>query len=252
MEELRTLVIEGGHFIPPQHRNILTNLFELENITVDDVMTPRAQIEAIDFEASIESIRDDVATTYHTRLPVYEGSLEKVLGILHVRKILHQMRNGELTKETFREVLVEPYFIPEGTPLFVQLQNFQENQRRLAFVVDEYGEIQGLLSLEDILEEIVGEFTSHSPSRGGLIIDRDEQSILIEGRAPLRLLNRKFNLDFPLDGPKTINGLILERLEDIPEPGTSLKISGFPVEIVQTQDRMVRIVKVFLKSHNSG
>ena len=249
VDELRTLVMEGGHFIPPQHRNILTNLFELENITVDDVMTTRAQIEAIDFDNTIENIREGVATTYHTRLPVYEGSLDKILGILHVRKILHQMRHGGFSKETFREVLVEPYFVPEGTPLFVQLQNFQENQRRLAFVVDEYGEIKGLLSLEDILEEIVGEFTSHSPSRGSLIIERDEKSILIEGRTPLRLLNRKFNLDFPLDGPKTINGLILERLEDIPETGTSLKISGLPVEIVQTQDRMVRSVRVFLKKY---
>jgi Mg2+/Co2+ transporter CorB len=248
MGELRTLVMEGGHYIPAKHRNILGNLFELEDITVDDVMTTRAQIEAIDIEAPIEEIRESLATTNHTRLPVCAGSLDNVIGTLHVRKVLHQTRNAELTRETLKEILREPYFIPEGTPLLTQLQNFQEGHRRLGLVVDEYGEIQGLVSLEDILEEIVGEFTSNSPFRGGLIVDEDETSILVEGRAPLRLLNRKYGLNFPLDGPKTINGLILERLEDIPEPGTSVKISGLPVEIVQTQDRMVRMVRIF---HNN-
>ncbi|MBA2689932.1 MAG: HlyC/CorC family transporter [Burkholderiales bacterium] len=245
MEELRTLVMEGGHYIPAKHRNILGNLFELEDITVDDVMTPRPQIEAIDIDAPIEEIRERLAMTNHTRLPMYAGSLDNVIGILHMRKVLHQTRSGELSRETLREILRAPYFIPEGTPLFTQLQNFQEGRRRLGLVVDEYGEMQGLLTLEDILEEIVGEFTSNSPSRGGLVVSQDDGSILVEGRTPLRLLNRRFGLNFPLDGPKTINGLILERLEDIPEPGTSLKISGCPVEIVQTQDRMVRMVRIY-------
>ena len=248
MEELRTLVMEGGHYIPAKHRNILGNLFELEDITVDDVMTPRAQIEAIDIDAPIEETRESLATTNHTRLPVCSGSLDNVIGILHLRKVLHQTRTAELTRETLREILREPYFIPEGTPLFTQLQNFQETHRRLGLVVDEYGEIQGLVSLEDILEEIVGEFTSNSPTRGGLIVEQDKDSILVEGRTPIRLLNRKFGLNFPVDGPKTINGLILERLEDIPEPGTSLKISDLPVEIIQTQDRMVRMVRIFHKN----
>jgi len=248
MEELRTLVIEGGHYFPAKHRNILSNLFELEDITVDDVMTPRAQIEAIDLDAPIEEIRESLTTTNHTRLPVCTGSLDNIVGILHVRKVLHQTKSGELSREMLREIIRDPYFIPEGTPLFTQLQNFQETQRRLGLVVDEYGEIQGLVTLEDILEEIVGEFTSHSPSRGGLFVDQVDGSVLVEGRTPLRLLNRKFGLEFPLDGPKTINGLILERLEDIPEPGTSLKISGCPMEIIQTQDRMVRMVKIFLNN----
>lgn len=248
MEELRTMVMEGGHYIPAKHRHILGNLFELEDITVDDVMTPRAQVEAINIEAPIEEIRESLATTNHTRLPVCAGSLDTVIGIVHVRKVLHQMKSAELSTETLREILREPYFIPEGTPLFTQLQNFQESHRRLGLVVDEYGEIQGLVSLEDILEEIVGEFTSNSPTRGGLVVVETEDSILVEGRTPLRLLNRRFGLKFPLDGPKTINGLVLERLEDIPEPGTSLKISDCPVEIVQTQDRMVRMVRIFHKN----
>lgn len=244
MEELRTLVMEGANFIPAKHHTILMNLFDLEDITVDDVMIPRAQIEAIDLDAPIDSIREELATTNHTRLPVCAGSLDNVIGILHVRKVLHQTRTGELSRETLREIVREPYFIPEGTPLFTQLQNFQGTQRRLGLVVDEYGEIQGLVTLEDILEEIVGEFTSNAPSRGSLFTPQDDGSLLVEGRCSLRLLNRKLGLNFPLDGPKTINGLILEHLEDIPEAGVSLKISGHPIEIVQTQDRMVKVVRI--------
>jgi len=251
LEELRTLVMEGGHYIPPKHQTILMDLFDLQDITVDDVMTPRSQIESIDLEGSIDEIREQFATTNHTRMPVCRGSLDEVVGIVHVRKVLHQMRAGELTRETLLEILREPYFIPEGTPLFVQLQNFQETRRRLGLVVDEYGELQGLVTLEDILEEIVGEFTSNSPVRGALFVRQEDGSVLVEGRASLRMLNRVFGLELPTDGPKTVNGLILEMLEDIPEPGTSLKIAGLPVEIVQTQDRMVKMAKLLLSARGA-
>ena len=251
LEELRTLVMEGGHYIPPKHQTILMNLFDLQDITVDDVMTPRSQIESIDLEDSIDEVREQLATTNHTRMPVCRGSLDEVVGIVHVRKVLHQMRAGELTRETLLEILREPYFIPEGTPLFVQLQNFQETHRRLGLVVDEYGELQGLVTLEDILEEIVGEFTSNSPVRGALFVRQEDGSVLVEGRASLRMLNRVFGLELPTDGPKTVNGLILEMLEDIPEPGTSLKIAGLPVEIVQTQDRMVKMAKLLLSARGA-
>jgi Mg2+/Co2+ transporter CorB len=244
MQELRTLVMEGANFIPAKHHTILMNLFDLEDITVDDVMTPRAQIEAIDMDAPIDAIREELATTNHTRLPVCAGSLDNIIGILHLRKVLHQTRSEELSRETLKEILREPYFIPEGTPLFTQLQNFQGTQRRLGLVVDEYGEIQGLVTLEDILEEIVGEFTSNAPTRGNLFTPQPDGSLLVEGRCSLRLLNRKLQLNFPLDGPKTINGLILEHLENIPEAGVSLKIAGHPIEIVQTQDRMVKVVRI--------
>jgi Mg2+/Co2+ transporter CorB len=244
MEELRTLVLEGGHYIPAKHQTIMVNLFELENLTVDDTMTPRPQIEGVDISDKIEDIRNTIATAHHTRLVVYEGGTENVIGIVHVRKVLNASRREPLTKEALREVMREPYFIPEGTGLLQQLQNFQENQRYLALVVDEYGEVQGVVTLQDILEEIVGEFTSQSPSSGTMFRKQDDGTVIVEGSCTLRLLNRKLGFKFPLDGPKTINGLVVERLEDIPETGVSVKIAGYPIEIMQTQDKMVKVVRI--------
>lgn len=244
IEELRTLVLEAGHFIPKKHQAILVNLFELENVTVDDVMTPRHQIEAIDLDADMDRVIEHLATAHHTRLPVYRGDMSDIIGVLHARKVLHQLRE-EISRERLEEILREPYYVPAGTPLFTQLQNFQENQRRLGLVVDEYGELMGLVTLEDILEEIVGEFTTHAPSHSSPFHPQDDGSWLVEGGALLRELNRKLGLSFPLEGPKTLNGLILEHLEDIPEAGTALKIAHHPVEIVQTQDRVVKMVRIY-------
>lgn len=245
LEELRTMVLEAGHFIPQKHQSILLNLFELENITVDDVMIPRNQIEAIDIEAPLEVLIEQLSTSHHTRLPVYEGQLDDIIGFIHARRVLHQAQGGELDVGMLKEILREPYYIPAGTPLFNQLQHFQENQRRMGLVVDEYGELMGLVTLEDILEEIVGEFTTHAPSQTNLYRKQDDNSWLVEGSALLRDLNRKLGLKLPLDGPKTLNGLILEHLESIPEAGTSLKIANHPLEIVQTQDRVVKVVRIF-------
>ena len=245
LEELRSIVLQESHYIPPKHKHILLNLFELENITVDDVMTPRSQIEAIDISADIEEIRQRLTTSHHTIQPVYSNQMDEVIGILHVRKVLYQLLHNELSKETIKEIMRPPFFVPARTPLLTQLQNFQESQRRVGLVVDEYGELQGLVTLEDILEEIVGEFTSHSPAHSAQLRMQPDGSVLVEGTCPLRELNRKLNLEFDLSGPKTINGLVLEHLEDIPEPGTSLKVAGYPLEIVQTQDRMVKMVRIF-------
>lgn len=244
MEELRTIVAESGKFIPQKHRSILLNLFELESITVDDVMTAHTQIECIDFDAPPEAIAEQISTSHHTRLPVRAGQAEEVIGILHIRKVLHQAQNGELTRESLREVMSDPYFVPSGTSLYTQLQQFQEKQQRMAMVVDEYGELKGVVTLEDILEEIVGEFTTQSPSRSSAFRRQDDGSWLVDGSATLRELNRKLGLDFPLDGPKTLNGLVLEHFEDIPEPGTSFKISGHTLEIVQAQDKVVKSVRI--------
>jgi Mg2+/Co2+ transporter CorB len=244
MEELRTLVLEGGKFIPPKHQSIFLNLFELQGMTVDDTMTPRGQLEGIDLEDDIEDIRVAIATAHHTRLVVYEGGLDKVAGILHVRKFLNASRREPLDKEGLRAILRDPYFVPEGTPLLVQLTNFQEQMRHMGLVVDEYGEVLGLVTLQDILEEIVGEFTSQGPMAGGLWRKEADGSVIAEGACPLRLLNRKAGYHFPLDGPKTVNGLVLEALEDIPEPGTSLVVAGHPVEILQVHDRMVKVVRL--------
>ena len=244
-EELRSLVLEAGHYIPKKHRSILVNLFDLERVTVEDVMTPRAHIEAVDLEAPLARIAEQLATSYHTRLLVYRSELGNIAGILHLRKVLALMREGELDRDKLVELLTEPYFIPASTPLFAQLQYFQENRQRLALVVDEYGELQGLMTLEDIIEEIIGEFTTNSPAIASIRAWDKNDSALVEGTSPLRELNRKLGLALPLDGPKTLNGLIVEHFQDIPEAGVSLKIAGVPMEIVQTQDRVVRTVRLF-------
>jgi Mg2+/Co2+ transporter CorB len=244
MEELRTLVLEGGHFLPPKHQKILLNLFDLQSITVDDLMSPRSQIEALDIDAPPEELKRQISTSNHTRMPVYRGSLDNIIGVLHLRKVLN-LGADDIRSETLMQILRPPYYIPAGTPLLAQLQNFQEEEERLGLVVDEYGELMGLITLEDILEEIIGEFTTHSPLHGGGITRQNDGSILAEGATPLRELNRKLGTHFVLDGPKTLNGLILEHLEDIPEPGTTVKIAGVPIEILQTQDRAVRSARIF-------
>jgi Mg2+/Co2+ transporter CorB len=244
LEELRTLVLEGGHFLPPKHQKILLNLFDLQSITVDDLMTPRSQIEALDIDAPPEELKRQISTSNHTRMPVYRGSLDNIIGVLHLRKVLN-LGADDIRSGTLMQILRPPYYIPAGTPLLAQLQNFQEEEERLGLVVDEYGELMGLITLEDILEEIIGEFTTHSPLHGGGITRQNDGSVLAEGATPLRELNRKLGTQFVLDGPKTLNGLILEHLEDIPEPGTTVKIAGVPIEIVQTQDRAVRSARIF-------
>ena len=245
MEELRTLVLEGGKYIPPKHQSIFLNLFELEDMTVDDTMTPRSQIEYLDLSDDIDDVREGLATAHHTRLIVCEGGLDNVVGILHVRRVLNAVRDRELLdKEGLRSALREPYFVPEGTHLLDQLTNFQDNQRHMALVVDEYGEILGLVTLKDILEEIVGEFTSQAIGSAALFHRESDGSVIADGYCPLRVLNRKAGYHFPLEGPKTINGLLLERLEDIPDPGTTVQVEGHRVEILQVQNRMVKVVRI--------
>jgi Mg2+/Co2+ transporter CorB len=246
-EEIRALVLEAGNFMPKKHQSILLNLFDLESISVDDVMVPRGQIEFIDLDSDDELLRSQISTSYHTRLPVCQGSLDNLIGLLHVRSVLNRMHHEEITARSVREIMREPYYIPSGTPLLTQLQNFQENQARLGLVVDEYGEIKGLVTLEDIAEEIIGEFTTHSPLQPAGFVRQPDGSWLVEGSTPLRELNRKLGLALPVDGPRTLNGLILEYFQDIPEAGTSLKIADHPVEVVQTQDRVVKMVRVYPK-----
>jgi len=243
VEELRTLVLETS-YLPQKHRSILLNLFDLEAITVDDVMVPRNHIEAFDFDAPLDALRHQIATSHHRRVLLYRGHLDEMLGALRVRDVLNLVQNEELTKEKLRELVREPNYVPAGTPLFSQLHNFQEQQDRLSLVVDEYGELMGLVTLEDILEEMVGEFTTQSPLQTGGFVKQPDGAYLVEGATLLRELNRKLGFSFPLDGPKTLNGLILEHLQSMPEPSTSVKIAGHPLEIVQTQDRVVKAVRV--------
>lgn len=248
-EDLRAMVLEAGHFIPQQHQNMLLNLFELERIEVDDIMTPRGEIEGIDLQAPLEEIQQQLATSFHTRLLVYDDDPGNVVGILHQRRLLSAAIAGELDQAALREQVAEPYFIPAGTTIYAQLQFFQKNRQRVGLVVDEYGEIMGLLALEDIIEEIVGKFTTGTPGSKRLEWGSDEArgavTVLVDGACTLRELNRDLNLNFPLAGPNTLNGLILEHLEDIPEAGLSVKIDGVPMEIVQAQDRRIRVVRIF-------
>lgn len=245
MEELRTIVMEAGSYIPKKHQAILLNLFDLEKTTVDDVMTAHTQIESIDFDAPLEAILQHISTSHHTRLPVRQGPNEEIIGIIHIRKVMNQLRDGELDLESLREVISEPYFIPCGTPLYTQMQQFQEKQQRVALVVDEYGELKGLVTLEDILEEIIGDFTTQSPLRISSYRKEEDGSWLVDGSSSLRDLNKKLGLSLPLDGPRTLNGLVLEHFEDIPEPGTSFKIGTHTLEILQTQDRIVKSVRIY-------
>jgi Mg2+/Co2+ transporter CorB len=243
-DELRTIVSEAGHYIPQKNRAILLNLLDLETATVDDVMTAHTQIEAVNIDSPFDELLQQINSSHHTRILVRQGSQEDIIGILHIRKIINQMRNGELTLEGILETIIEPYFIPSGTPLYAQIQQFQEKHQRLALVVDEYGELKGLVTLEDILEEIIGELTTQSPTRASILHEEEDGSWILDGSISLRELNKKLQLDLPLDGPRTLNGLILERFEDIPEPGTSIKIDNCALEILQTQDKIVKSVRI--------
>ena len=245
MEELRSIVLDAGSYIPKKHRAILLNLFDLEKTTVDDVMTAHTQIESINFDAPLETILQQLATSHHTRLPVRQGPSEEIIGILHIRKAMNQLRDGELDMEALQEIISEPYFIPSGTPLYTQMQQFQEKKQRVALVVDEYGELKGLISLEDILEEVIGDFTTQSPLRMSTYYQEDDGSWIVDGSSHLRDLNKKLGLSLPLDGPRTLNGLVLEHFEDIPESNTSFKIGTHRLEILQTQDRIVKSVRIY-------
>jgi len=245
LEEMRSIVLESGHFIPEKHRSILLNLFDLEHITVNDVMIPRSKIEAIDLTLEPRQLRERLSTCYHNKLPVCEGEINKVIGMLHVRRALSLLQREQFGAEDLRALLSEPYFVPSGTAVFAQLQHFQRNRQRTALVVDEYGEVQGLVTLEDIIEEIIGEFTTSMPGGGDADLDWSESGeIVVEGSALLRDLNRRLGTSFPLDGPKTLNGVILEALRDLPESSISVRFDSVVVEVLQVEDRMVRSARL--------
>jgi Mg2+/Co2+ transporter CorB len=244
-EELRTLVLEGGNLIPGKHRSILLNLFDLEELSVDDVMTPRARIEALDVEQPADAVLEQLRTCYHNKLPVHEGDINRTLGVLHVRKLMHLLASEEFEIASLRAALVPTYFIPSGTPLFQQLQLFQDNKQRLGLVVDEYGEVQGLVTLEDIIEEIVGEFTTQAPGVGSRRLRWNaEGQALVDGAVTLRDLNRRLGLALPLDGPKTLNGLLVERLQEIPDAPCCVRFPDVIVEVVQVDEQAIRSARL--------
>ncbi len=243
-EELRTIVLESGGFMPQKHRSIVLNLFDLESITVDDVMIPRNRIESLNISGSQESIREQLATCYHNKLLVHEGDANQAVGVLHVRRALALLSRDAFEVDEIREQLSEPYYVPSGTPVFTQLQYFQENRQRLALVVDEYGEVQGLVTLEDIIEEIIGEFTTTAPGGVEALAWSATGEVTLEGTVLLRELNRRLGTQFPLDGPRTLTGLVLETLQDLPEGEVSVRFGDVAIEVVQIQDRTIRSVRV--------
>jgi Mg2+/Co2+ transporter CorB len=242
-EELRTVVFEAGARISSRYRKMLISILDLEKVTVDDVMVPHNEIIGIDLDDDDSEVGQTIATSNHSRLPVYRDSIDHVVGMLHMRKLANLART-ELDKATLVQLLDEPYFVPEGTPLSTQLVQFQRRRERIALVVDEYGDIQGIVTLEDILEEIVGEFTTDPADEGVDVVPESKDTFLVDAAANIRELNRSQDWELPMDGPKTLNGLIVERLETIPQTGTCLKIAGYPIEIVEADENRVRTVRI--------
>lgn len=243
-EELRIVVNEAATMIPKGHQKMLLSILDLEKVTVDDIMVPRNEIIGIDFEDEWSDIIKQFTETQHTRLPVYEGDINHMIGIIHIRRALRFFHNEDSNKEDFKKIIREAYYVPMGTPLNTQLLNFQHEKRRNAMVVNEYGDILGLVTLEDILEEIVGEFTTDpSASRKDLHI-KEDGTYLIDGSITVRELNKILSWQLPTEGPKTLNGLIIEYLEHIPEPGTSMLLDNYPIEIIQTTRNAVKTVLI--------
>jgi Mg2+/Co2+ transporter CorB len=245
-DELRLVVAEAGPLVPARHRQMLLSILDLGRVTVNDIMIPRQEITGIDVTASWEDILDQLRQTLHTRLPVYEGELDQIIGVLHMKRIVQELARESLTRERLIEIARsrEPYFVPEGTSLTVQLTNFQRNQRRFAFVVNEYGDIDGLVTLEDILEEIVGEFTTDAATFAHKDVHVEKPGVfIINASATIRALNRALQWHLPTDGPKTINGLLIEHLEAIPQSGTALKVGDYQFEVLQIADNTIRTVR---------
>ncbi|MGE0384724.1 MAG: HlyC/CorC family transporter [Gammaproteobacteria bacterium] len=244
-EELRTIVKEAGAMIPRKHQQMLFGILDLEKITVEDIMVPRADVTGLDLDTGATDLEDALVNCRHTRLPVYRGSIDHVIGILHVRRALALIKSDRLTTAEVEAILSEPYYVPSGTPLHTQLFNFQRLRRRIGLVVNEYGDIIGLVTLEDLLEEIVGEFTTDTQVFSRDIHAQDDGSFLIDGGASIRDINRQTHWQLPADGPRTLNGLILETLENIPEPGVSLRIGSYVAEIVQTAGQSVKTARLW-------
>jgi Mg2+/Co2+ transporter CorB len=244
VEELRVALIEAGSMIPKRHKDMLMSILDLEKVTVNDVMVPRNEIEGLDINAPFADIIKQLSHCGYTRLPVYEDTMDNIVGILHLRKALHLLTQDNLTPETLRAIIKNAYFVPEGTPLNTQLINFQRNRRRTGLVVDEYGDLLGLITLEDIFREIVGEFTADTIDEDKEIHPQEDGSYLINGSATIRDINRSNNWELPTDGPKTINGLVLEHLESIPDPGVSIRMGDYVIEVVQTADNAIKTLRI--------
>lgn len=245
-EELRSVVRESGSNLPMNRQSMLLGILDLERVTVDDIMIPRNEVTGIDLEDDLETIISQLRTTPHTRLPVFQKDINHIEGVVHMRQIARLLSHDQLTKDSLLDACNAPYFVPENTPLSTQLLNFQKQKRRIGIVVDEYGDVLGIVTLEDILEEIVGEFSNQDALRSPDIHPQDDGTLVIDGAAYLREINRALSWQLPCDGPKTLNGLITEALEEIPDSGICLQIGAYRLEVLQAADNRVKSVRAWL------
>ena len=243
-EELRTLVNESGALIPQSNQSMLLGVLELGDVTVNDIMIPRNEVEGIDLDQELEQILEQLSCTKHTRLPVYQGDINQIVGILHMRNLAQLIQTGKVTKAAILAVVHETYFVPESTPLQTQLLNFQKHSRRIGVVVDEYGDVEGIVTLEDILEEIVGALSADHAEINQDIHPQDDGSYFIDGSAYVREINKSLEWELPTDGPKTLNGLITEQLESIPEANVCVEIENYRFETLQISDNLIKTVRV--------
>ncbi len=244
-EELRTLVNEAGALIPRKHQDMLVGILDLEKVTVNDIMVPRNEIVGIDIEDDFSDIITQIESSQHTRLPIYKNDINNIIGILHLRNLTRVLSQETPNKASLLQECREPYFVPESTPLHTQLMNFQKEKRRIGIVVDEYGDIMGIATMEDILEEIVGEFTTNFSANSADITPQDDGSYIIDGSATIRTINKTLSWNLPTSGPKTLNGLITEALESIPDTSVCLKIHKHQMEIRQIKDNVVKTVRIY-------
>lgn len=248
LEELRTIVGEAGHLIPKHHKGMLMNILDLEQITVDDIMIPRNEVFGIDIDANTDTIIRKLRDAEFTRIPVYQNDIDNIVGILHQRDIINSVdEQGRVQRDALLQAIRDPYFIPEGTPLNTQLFNFQKQKRRLGIVVDEYGVMQGIVTLEDLLEEIVGEFTSNLSTDTEDIIHQADGSYLVDGTTTVRDINKIIKWELPTDGPKTLNGLLLEKLESFPEASVGVSIGRYRFEIIEMKGNLIQSVRAYIK-----
>jgi Mg2+/Co2+ transporter CorB len=252
-EELRTVVYEAGTMIPKKHQEMLVGILDLEKVTAEDIMVPRSDIMAIDINDEWKDIQKRLVNAQHTRVLLYRDSIDDAVGFVHVRDALRLLSKDQFTKASLLRAVREIYFTPDSTPLHTLMYKFQAAKERIGLVVDEYGDIQGLVTLEDILEEIIGDFTtSFLPDHSKEANLQQDGSVLIDGSANVRELNKELDWQFPTEGPKTLNGLILEYLEDIPEANISLRLAGYPIEVIEMKDNMVKTLRVIPEFYRNG
>jgi Mg2+/Co2+ transporter CorB len=238
-EELKSIVTEAESLIPARYQKMLLSILDLESATVEDIMTPRHEIIGIDLELSLEEVIEQIKTSPHTRLPVYKKSIDRVIGFLHLRKVLVLVNQNEFDKQTIISLLSKPVFIPDSTPIHKQMQRFKTDKVRMGLVVDEYGDVQGLVTLDDLLQEVVGELVTEEET----VKKQNDGSYLVDAGITIRELNRITQWSLPTEGPKTLNGLIIEFMETIPDPGTGIMLYGYPLEIIKRDENTVKLVK---------